>query len=69
VGVVGDQRKFGRIVALRIVESEDAMTANFVKLPWDILERISTRITNELPEVVSVAYFVSNKPPQTIEPC
>jgi GMP synthase (glutamine-hydrolysing) len=69
VGVVGDQRKFGRIVALRIVESDDAMTANFVKLPWDILERISTKITNELPEVVSVAYFVSNKPPQTIEPC
>jgi len=69
VGVVGDQRKFGRIVGLRIVESQDAMTANFKKLPWDLLENISTRITNEIPEVVSVAYFISHKPPQTIEPC
>ena len=69
VGVVGDQRKFGRIVGLRVVESQDAMTANFKKLPWDLLEHISTRITNEIPEVVSVAYFISHKPPQTIEPC
>ena len=69
VGVVGDQRKYGRIVALRIVESKDAMTANFAKLDWNLLEKISTRITNEFPEVVSVAYFISNKPPQTIEPC
>lgn len=69
VGVVGDQRKYGRIVALRIVESVDAMTANFAKLNWNLLEEISTKITNELPEVVSVAYFISNKPPQTIEPC
>ena len=69
VGVVGDQRKYGRIVALRIVESKDAMTANFAKLNWSLLEEISTKITNELPEVVSVAYFISNKPPQTIEPC
>jgi GMP synthase (glutamine-hydrolysing) len=69
VGVVGDQRKYGRIVALRIVESTDAMTANFAKLNWNLLEEISTKITNELPEVVSVAYFISNKPPQTIEPC
>ncbi|MCD6467015.1 MAG: GMP synthase (glutamine-hydrolyzing), partial [Methanomicrobia archaeon] len=59
----------GRIVALRIVESKDAMTANFAKLNWNLLEEISTKITNELPEVVSVAYFISNKPPQTIEPC
>jgi len=69
VGVVGDQRKYGRIVALRIVESKDAMTANFAKLNWNLLEEISTKITNELSEVVSVAYFISNKPPQTIEPC
>jgi len=69
VGVVGDQRKYGRIVSLRIVESTDAMTANFAKLNWNLLEEISTKITNELPEVVSVAYFISNKPPQTIEPC
>jgi GMP synthase (glutamine-hydrolysing) len=69
VGVVGDQRKYGRIIALRVVESREAMTANFAKLNWDLLERISTRITNELPEAVAVAYFISNKPPQTIEPC
>ncbi|RZN47558.1 glutamine-hydrolyzing GMP synthase [archaeon] len=69
VGVVGDQRRFGRVVGLRVVQSVDAMTANFVKLPWDLLERISTRITNEIEDVVSVSYFISHKPPQTIEPC
>jgi len=69
VGVVGDQRKYGRFIGLRVVQSIDAMTANFVKLPWDVLERISTRITNEIEDVVAVSYFVSHKPPQTIEPC
>jgi len=69
VGVVGDQRKYGRFVGLRVVQSIDAMTANFVELPWDLIERISTRITNELEDVVAVSYFVSHKPPQTIEPC
>lgn len=67
VGVVGDERKLGRVVGIRIVQSVDAMTANFAKVDWDILERMSTRITNEIPDVVSVAYFVSHKPPQTIE--
>jgi len=67
VGVVGDERKLGRVVGIRIVQSLDAMTANFVKVDWDILEKMSTRITNEIPEVVSVTYFVSHKPPQTIE--
>jgi len=69
VGVVGDQRKYGRFVGLRVVQSIDAMTANFVELPWDLIERISTRITNEIEDVVAVSYFVSHKPPQTIEPC
>jgi GMP synthase (glutamine-hydrolysing) len=69
VGVVGDQRKYGRFVGLRVVQSIDAMTANFVELPWDLIERISTRITNESEDVVAVSYFVSYKPPQTIEPC
>lgn len=69
VGVVGDQRKYGRFVGLRVVQSVDAMTANFVKLPWEVLEKVSTRITNELEDVVAVSYFVSHKPPQTIEPC
>ncbi|MBU7017922.1 MAG: glutamine-hydrolyzing GMP synthase [Theionarchaea archaeon] len=67
VGVVGDERKLGRVVGIRIVQSLDAMTANFVKVDWDILENMSTRITNEIPDVVSVVYFVSHKPPQTIE--
>lgn len=67
VGVVGDERKLGSVVGIRIVQSLDAMTANFVKMDWDILEKMSTRITNEIPDVVSVAYFVSHKPPQTIE--
>jgi GMP synthase (glutamine-hydrolysing) len=67
VGVVGDERKLGRVVGIRCVQSLDAMTANFVKVEWDILEEMSTRITNEIPDVVSVAYFVSHKPPQTIE--
>ncbi len=67
VGVVGDERKLGNVVGIRIVQSLDAMTANFVKMDWGILEKMSTRITNEIPDVVSVAYFVSHKPPQTIE--
>jgi GMP synthase (glutamine-hydrolysing) len=67
VGVVGDERKLGRVIGIRIVQSLDAMTANFVTVDWDILEKMSTRITNEIPDVVSVAYFISHKPPQTIE--
>lgn len=67
VGVVGDERKLGTVVGIRIVQSLDAMTANFFKVDWDILEEMSTKITNEIPEVVSVVYFVSHKPPQTIE--
>jgi GMP synthase (glutamine-hydrolysing) len=68
VGVVGDERNLGHVMGIRIVQSLDAMTANFVKVDWDVLEKMSTRITNEIPGVVSVAYFVSHKPPQTIEP-
>ncbi|MBU7031571.1 MAG: glutamine-hydrolyzing GMP synthase [Theionarchaea archaeon] len=68
VGVVGDERRLGRVVGIRIVQSLDAMTANFVKLDWDVLEKMSTRITNEISDVVSVVYFISHKPPQTIEP-
>ncbi len=67
VGVVGDERKLGRVVGIRMVQSQDAMTANFVKIDWDVLEKMSTRITNEIPDVIAVAYFVSHKPPQTIE--
>ncbi|MEM2955764.1 MAG: glutamine-hydrolyzing GMP synthase [Nitrososphaerales archaeon] len=69
VGVLGDKKKFGHIVTIRIVESMDGMTANWVRLPYEILERISNRITNEVPNVTWVSYSISSKPPSTIEPC
>ena len=66
-GIKGDERAYGWTVAVRIVESVDAMTANFSRIPWDILERISTRITNTIPGVTRIVYDISNKPPATIE--
>jgi GMP synthase (glutamine-hydrolysing) len=66
-GVKGDERAFGATAAIRMVESVDGMTANFLKAPWDVLERISTRITNEVPKIVRVVYDVTHKPPATIE--
>ncbi|OLE44715.1 MAG: glutamine-hydrolyzing GMP synthase, partial [Thaumarchaeota archaeon 13_1_20CM_2_39_11] len=68
VGVVGDERKYGHVVLVRIVDSIDAMTADWTRLPSDILERISNRITNEVDDVAWVCYVVSSKPPATIEP-
>ncbi|MHA1583913.1 MAG: glutamine-hydrolyzing GMP synthase [Promethearchaeota archaeon] len=67
VGVMGDYRTYEYLCALRIVESIDAMTANFAKLDWAILERISTRIINEVSGINRVVYDISNKPPATIE--
>jgi GMP synthase (glutamine-hydrolysing) len=67
-GVLGDERKTGRQVTVKVVESVDAMTADWARLSGDVLERISSRVTNEVEGVVSVAYAISSKPPATIEP-
>ncbi len=67
VGVQGDGRTYGHPVVLRPVSSEDAMTADWARLPYDVLERISTRITNEVAEVNRVVLDVTSKPPGTIE--
>ena len=68
VGVLGDERVYGHIVIVRVVESVDAMTADWSRLPYDIIERISNRITNEVEGATWVTYAVSSKPPATIEP-
>ncbi|MCF7889680.1 glutamine-hydrolyzing GMP synthase [Candidatus Bipolaricaulota bacterium] len=67
VGIQGDLRSYKYPVVLRIVESEDAMTANFARVPYEVLERMSTRITNEIDRVNRVVYDISNKPPATME--
>ncbi|QSB15602.1 glutamine-hydrolyzing GMP synthase [Natronosporangium hydrolyticum] len=67
VGVQGDGRSYGHPVVLRPVSSEDAMTADWSRLPYEVIAKISTRITNEVPEVNRVALDVTSKPPGTIE--
>lgn len=66
-GVRGDERAYGETIAIRAIEAQDAMSANFAKLPYELLEKISTRIVNEVKEVNRVVYDITNKPPATME--
>jgi GMP synthase (glutamine-hydrolysing) len=67
VGVMGDGRTYGYTIAVRVVDSQDAMTADWTRLPREVLERISVRVVNEVPGVNRVVYDISSKPPSTIE--
>ena len=67
VGVMGDERTYENVIALRVVESQDGMTADWVRLPYKILEHVSNRIINEVKGVNRVVYDISSKPPSTIE--
>jgi GMP synthase (glutamine-hydrolysing) len=67
VGVMGDERTYENVIAVRVVESKDAMTADWVRVPYEVLQRVSNRIINEVSGVNRVVYDISSKPPGTIE--
>jgi GMP synthase (glutamine-hydrolysing) len=67
VGVMGDERSYESIIAIRSVDTTDFMTADFSRIPYDVLARISSRIINEVRGVNRVVYDISSKPPATIE--
>ena len=67
VGVMGDERTYDHVCGLRAVTSVDGMTADFARIPYDVLERVSLRIVNEVKGINRVAYDITSKPPATIE--